>query len=606
MFEYRVRSKVFIGLICVVLGVLSLRLVQLQMIDVQTYYGESSNAIRENRVLPARGVIYDRQGRLMVDNEPAYTVMLTPRYFDRNKTALLAELLGVPDSLVAVRLAEARAWNAFRPTASFKDVSFEVFSRVQENLYRLPGISFDVLQKRRYLTPARAWHALGFVREINRSELVQMRDEGYRQGDVIGRAGIERVYEPALRGQLGSEFKLVNIMGMEVESYRAGLQDRAPTSGYDLYLTIDSDVQALAESLFVNKRGAVVALEPRTGEIVAFVSKPDIDPKVFTSAVTPEEWSALTRAEGDPMFNRATMSGMPPGSTWKPFMALIGLEEGVVTPRTVYQCKGGYRLGRRLFRDHEGHVHGPITLLRAIEQSCNSYFFNVMMRLDVDTFARWAKMFGFGQRIDLDLAEQDTGLIPDSSYYNRTYPGGWTAGYSINLGIGQGDMLVTPMQLARFVATIANEGTLQPPHFVRGLRHSETGEERVPDLPPRRQIPIAPEHFEIVKDGMRRVMLNGTGRWVQIPGLTSGGKTGTAQAPGNRKDHSLFIMFAPYEDPQIALAVLVENGGYGATQAAPIASLLAEQYLTGSVSPPRQWLLKSVLERESEPLPETP
>lgn len=604
MFEYRIRIRVFVGLIVAVLLVLALRLVYLQLIDVQTYYDESANAIRVKRVLPARGVIHDRNGVLMVDNQPSYTVLLTPRYFDVDRTGLLAELLELPDSLVAARLREARQWNAFRPSPSFKDVPFRLFSRVQENLHRLPGVSFEVSQKRRYLTNSHAWHALGFVREVNRPELEQLRDEGYRQGDMIGRSGIERVYEDRLRGRLGSEFKLVNVMGMEVESYRAGLQDRSPISGYDLHLTMDYRVQALAESLFVNKRGAAVALDPRSGEVLVFVSKPDIDPRLFSSEVSAGEWSRVTSAPGDPLYNRATMSGMPPGSTWKPFMALVGLQEGIITPSTVYHCRGGYRLGRRTFRDHAGHVHGPIRLEEAIEQSCNSYFFNLMMQLDVNTFSKWAHVFGFGERVDMDIAEQNPGLIPDSSYYDRTYPAGWTAGFTINLGIGQGDMLVTPMQLARYASAIANAGKLVSPHFVRMLKHSETGEEVRPDLPEQMSIPISATHFKTVKEGMRRVMEKGTGRWFQIPGVESAGKTGTAQAPGDREDHSLFIMFAPLDSPTIALAVLVENGGFGATQAGPIASLLAESYLHGKIDPSRRYLLNHVMTLESQPIPE--
>ncbi|MDX1740366.1 MAG: penicillin-binding transpeptidase domain-containing protein, partial [Rhodothermales bacterium] len=307
---------------------------------------------------------------------------------------------------------------------------------------------------------------------------------------------------------------------------------------------------------------------------------------------------------GDPLFNRATMSGMPPGSTWKPFMALVGLEEGIITPATTYRCRGGYTLGRRTFRDHAGHVHGPIQVEEAIEQSCNSFFFNLMMQIDVNRFNRWAHVFGFGERSEIDIAEQNQGLIPDSAYYDRTYPEGWTAGFTINLGIGQGDMLVTPMQLARYAAAIANEGTLVSPHFVKRLRHPESGRTIIPELPPARSIPISPAHFKTVKTGMRRVMENGTGRWFQIPGVPSGGKTGTAQAPGDRADHSLFIMFAPFEDPQIALAVLVENGGFGASQAGPMASLLAEAYLNGEIDPSRQYWFNHVLAQQSEPIPD--
>ena len=604
MFEYKIRFRVFASLIVAVLAVLGLRLVYLQLIDMQTYFDESSNAIRVKRVLPARGVIYDRNGVLMVDNQPSYTVLITPRYFDSGRTKLLADILEVPDSVVVARLKEAKEWNAFRPSRSFKDVPFRVFSGVQENLFRLPGVSFEVSQKRRYLTESRAWHALGFVREINRAELDQMREDGYRQGDMIGRSGIERVYEDHLRGSLGSEFKLVNVMGMEVESYRAGLQDHNPVSGYDLHVTIDDRIQTLAESLVVNKRGAAVALDPNTGEVLAFVSKPDIDPELFSSEVSSDDWRRVVSARGDPLFNRATMSGMPPGSTWKPFMALVGLEEGIITPSTVYRCRGGYTLGRRTFKDHAGHVHGPIRVEEAIEQSCNSYFFSLMMQMDVNRFSRWAHIFGFGERAELDIAEQNQGLIPDSAYYDRTYPEGWTAGFTINLGIGQGDMLVTPMQLARYVSAIANEGSLVTPHFVSLLRNSETGEEIRPELEPARSIPISNEHFKTVKTGMRRVMENGTGRWFQVPGVASGGKTGTAQAPGDRADHSLFIMFAPFDEPSIALAVLVENGGFGASQAGPMASLLAEAYLNGEINPSRQYWVNHVLAMESEPIPD--
>jgi penicillin-binding protein 2 len=600
---YRIRLKLFAGIVCAVLGLLCLRLIQLQILDAEDYSGESaSNAVRVHRVVPARGVMFDRNGVLMVDNEPTYTIQFTPRYFDHNRIGLIASLVGVTDSLVAARLEEARSWSAFRPSAAFRHVEFDVLSRVQEHLYLLPGVSYEVTQRRRYVTEARAMHALGYVREISGAELETRADEGYRPGDVVGRTGIERAYEKELRGRLGQELKLVNVMGLEVKSYRDGKDDTPPVSGYDLTLTLDSEVQALAESLFVNKRGAVVALEPGTGEIIALLSKPDFDPGMFTSEVTPEAWRAMNSAESDPMFNRATMSGFPPGSTWKPFMALVALQEGLITPRSTYNCRGAYVLGNRPFRDHAGHVHGVIAVEEAIEQSCNSFFFNLMMHLDVDSFRDWGHRFGFGQRIEMAFGEQNPGLTPDSAYFDRAYPAGWTAGFSINMGIGQGDLLVTPMQLARYAAALANWGTLHPPHFVRTLRQPESGEVRRPELPRSRTIPVDQQHFQVVRNGMRRVMEDGTGQWAQIPGIPSAGKTGTAQAPGDAEDHSVFILFAPFEEPRIALAVMVENGGFGATQAAPIASILAEKYLTGSIARPRRWLLDHVKTLKSEDL----
>ena len=605
MEDYRIRVKIFIGLILVVLGGLGLRLVKLQIVDASAYSGESrSNAIREVRVLPARGVFYDRNDVLLVDNEPTYTVTLTPRYFKQERIGLLAELLGVPDSVVTRKLEEARRWSAFKASPSFREVPFDVLGRILEHRTELPGVEYIVAPKRRYLTEARAAHAFGYVREITPSELEKRRADGYRGGDLIGQSGLEKHYERELRGQPGVEFKQVNVHGLVVKPYLDGAEDVPPVNGYDLHLTIDHKVQALAESLFVHKRGAAVALDPKTGGILALVSEPDFDPTIFSKSIPRETWQYLTQSPEKPMFNRATMSGMPPGSTWKPFMALMALQEGLIDENTIITCRGGYTLGRRVFRDHGSHAHGPINVRQAIQHSCNTFFFTMMMQTDVNTWSRWAKRFGFGKRIPMDLSEQSPGLIPDSSYYNRVYPRGWTAGYTINLGIGQGDMVVTPMQLARYTAAVANGGTLYPPHLVERLEHPETGEVLHPDLPEPERLPVSSCFFEVVRDGMRLVMESGTGQYVQIPGIPSGGKTGTAQAPGGRKDHSLFVLFAPFDDPQIAVAVVVENGGFGATQAAPIASLMAEQYLTGDISPQRRWMIPYVMEMESEPLPE--
>ncbi len=585
MFEYKFRFRVYAGLVIAIIGVLVLRLVWLQIVDSRAYTGESrSNALREVRALPARGVIYDRSGVLMVDNQLRYSVTLTARYFDPQNVSLLASLLNVPDSLVVDRYQRARDWNSFRPSVAFTDLSLDAIGRVEENRYRLPGVGFQISQRRRYLTEANAWHALGYVREIAGNELESRRQSGYRQGDMIGKAGLERTYEEYLRGELGAEFKLVNKLGREFKSFREGDEDVDPVSGYDLHLTLDSKVQALAESLFVNKRGAAIALDPADGGIIAFVSEPSADPRLFSSSVAGSTWVALQTADDKPLFNRATMSGMPPGSTWKPFMSLVGLQKGIITEHTRYQCRGRYVLGNRAFRDFNSVAHGSINVERAIEHSCNSFFFNLMMQLDIDEFKYWATEFGFGQELPVDIGEQQPGLIPDSAYYNRTYPSGWTSGYTINLGIGQGNMTVTPMQLARYVAAIANGGWLHAPHFVDRVVHPETGETIPIDLDPSRRVPIEPRHFETVRNGMSRVVEFTSGRGARIDGIRAGGKTGTAQAPGDAEDHSLFIMFAPLEDPKIAIAVLVENGGQGGRQAAPIAGLIAEQYLKGELS----------------------
>ena len=597
MEETRFKVKVIIVSVLLVIGILALRLAQLQLVEASAYSGETrSMAVREKRVTPARGAVYDRNGVLMVDNEFTYTITITPRYFDTTKISFLADLLEVSDSLVERKLEEARAWSSFRPSRSFPEVPFHLFSRLQENFYLLPGVAYEEEQKRRYLTNAHSTHVLGYTREISASELEQRKADGYRQGDLIGKSGLERSYESMLRGQYGSELRMVNVHGLEVGNYLDGEADIPPTSGYDLYLTIDSKIQTFAESLFVNKRGALVALDPNSGEILAMVSKPDLDPDIFAKSMTANEWYELTSQEGTPLFNRATMSMMPPGSTWKPFMSLMALEDGLITPDQKIYCGGGHPIGRgRRFRCLG--VHGSIDVRTAILKSCNTFFFEVMRRADVNTFKRYANMFGFGATSDTDIGEELPGLIPDSSYYNRTYPRGWTVGYSMNLGIGQGDMGVTAMQLARYVSAIATKGRLPLPHLVKKLDHPEMDSVFIPHVQPPMQLPIKREYFELVQESMANLMQIGGGMYFQIPNVSSAGKTGTAQAPGDRDDHSLFIMFAPVEDPKIAMAAIVENGGFGGRQAGPLASLVAEMYLNGSISesPNRRWQMHRIL-----------
>ncbi|WP_103027010.1 penicillin-binding protein 2, partial [Salinibacter altiplanensis] len=582
MDEYRTRVRIYAGVVVFLFLLLGLRLVQLQGFNGAAEGGTPpGSAVREQSVEAARGAMYARDSTLLVDNRPTYTILLTPRYFDASKGPLLADLLGVADSTVRRRLREARDRNAFRPTPSFREVSFDTFSRVQEHLYELPGVSYDVELRRRYHTAARAAHALGYVHEIDRQTLSGM-PTGYRAGDRVGRTGVEHAYESMMRGDRGREMVLVNVHGTEVRQYQNGTMDTPPVGGHDLHLTLDHEVQALAESLFVGKRGAAVALDPDTGGILSLVSTPDFDPSLFARSVTTAAWDSLRSDPRDPLYNRATQSGYPPGSTWKPFMALVALETGMLTASERMDCPPSYRIGRRAFKNHDRQDEGRITVAKALEVSCNTFFYQVMEEMTLATWHDWALEFGFGQEVPLDGFRQERGLVPDSSYFDRMY-GRWTDGYTINLGIGQGDMSVTPLQLARYAAALGNGGRLPPPHFVRKAVHPETGASQRPELPPPDPIPVDPSHFGVVQKGMHRVMTDGTGQWVQIPNIPSAGKTGTAQNP-HGEDHSLFIMFAPYDDPEIALAVVVENAGYGATAAAPIASLMAEKYLTGTIA----------------------
>ncbi|MBO6574687.1 MAG: penicillin-binding protein 2 [Rhodothermales bacterium] len=595
------RGRIFSVAVVLVLGMLIGRLAQLQLVNASEYSGESrTNSMREKRVLAARGTLMDRNGVVLVDNQPAYAITLTPMYFDSTRTLALAEVLEMPLEVLEQRIAEARDFSTFLPSPILNGVTFDRLARMLERSDEFRGVSYHATQRRRYPSSVRASHALGYVREISSEDLAEFEDLGYRPGDRLGQRGIERIYEQELRGRIGSEFRMVNVHGQDVDAFRGGVEDIDPVPGSDLILTIDADMQALAESLFVGKRGAAVALDPNNGEILALVSKPDFSLDQFTRQISAEGWAALNASVEKPLFNRATMSGQMPGSTWKPLIGLIALQEGVITPDESFYCPGYHEMGRgNFFRCM--HVHGSIAVVEAIQESCNTFFFEMMRRVDVNTFASYARSFGFGKRIDTDLTEQDPGLIPDSSWYNETY-GRWTVGYQMNLGVGQGELKVTPIQLARYMATVANGGTSYVPHLIKAHVDPTTGEHVRPDIPPGETAGIRSDYVDLAREAMRRVMTAGTGVALQIPGIESGAKTGTAENSRGRDD-SVFIMFAPFENPQIALAVAVENAGFGGSAAGPIASLMAEQYLTGEVT--RPILVNRMLNLKSDPLPGT-
>ena len=601
--DARLRFRVFSALVLGVVAFLGARLVQMQIVNQEEYATEAEgNAIETKIVRPARGYIFDRNGILMVDNETTVSVTVAPRYFDEADLPLVAELAGAPLDQIRQRYATIVERSAYQEDVLLENVPFWTFARLQENQYRLRGINFREDQQRRYHGPARLTHALGYVNEIGADELDEMREQGYRLGDRVGKTGLEAEYEPVLRGRVGREFVLKNVHGMEVESYEGGAQDVAPQSGTGLVLAVDSKVQALAESLFVNKRGGAVMMDVKTGGVISMVSAPDYDLSIYEDGFTQQEVDFLYRNPEQPDFNRATQASLPPGSTWKPFMAAIALQEGMITPETTLYCGGGYVLGR-LYRCHGG-THGDIAVRDAIRVSCNTFFFRLMndtfvnerhpegIRMDLDMWGDWSHRFGFGQLAPVDIPNQNAGLIPDSSYYDRVYPAGWGPGYTVNLGIGQGNMGVSPFQLARYTAALANGGTLVTPHVVMAQIDPVTGVRREPARPRARKIPIEPRNLAVVLQGMVDVVEGaGTARRARIPEFEGfpkipvAGKTGTAENPRG-KDHSVFIAYAPADDPQVAVGVIVENIGFGGTTAAPIASLMIEQYFRGTTTRP--------------------
>ncbi|PIQ63505.1 MAG: penicillin-binding protein 2 [Bacteroidetes bacterium CG12_big_fil_rev_8_21_14_0_65_60_17] len=604
MDETRLRLRIFSVFTALLVMVLVLRLAQLQIVDYSDHSGESrSNAVKEQRVLPARGMFFDRTGRLLVDNTPGYNLLVTPRYFDAGSTGLLASLLDVPDSLLVARVATARKWSAFRPSILYGDVPFETLSMVLEQRHRLPGISYELFQKRRYRSEANMSHVLGYVREIGEADLKAMRDKGYRPGDRIGSAGLERQYEQNVRGQVGSAFKMVNIRGQVVQDYLGGQEDAPAYSGYDVHLTLDAATQALAESLFTDKRGGLIAMDARTGGVLAFHSAPDYPLDLFTGTIDDDVWRYLTTSPEKPLFNRVTQAAFMPGSTFKPLIAIMALQEGVITPDTRFYCPGYHPRGNgRIFKCLA--AHGNVNVMEAIRESCNTFFFEMMRRIDVNTLDRWGHRFGFEEKAHIDLSQREVaaGLIPDSAWYNeRLGVGRWNEGVAMNLGVGQGEILVTPLQLVRYVAALANGGTLLTPYLIDHMVQPETSERLVPERPAAETLQVNPNYLRLVREGMKLV-ISEKATWLQIPGVSLAGKTGTAQNPRGADD-SLFIGYAPADDPQIAIAVMVENGGSGSGNAGIMAMFVMEQYLKGHVDMRgRQFLWQQVLDRKSEPL----
>ena len=594
-----VRYRIFVGLVVGSFAVLGLRLADLQILHRDLYAEVArDNAIRAVRSPAPRGRIYDRDGRLLVNNETASAVTVTP-YRLGDDVGRLADLLGLPDSTVEAPVDEARRWSLYRPTVVAAHLRPAIAARVFEEAYRLPGVEVVDAYHRTYPPGPRAAHALGTLAEVGPDELARREVEGLAPGDLVGQTGLERTYDALLRGRPGRRFELVDVRGRAVGRWRGGADDAAPVSGYDLTLTLDADVQALAESLFVGKRGAAVALDSETGEILAYVSGPDYAPAMLVPPVAQATWARLSADPARPLYDRAALSAQPLGSTIKPLMGLAGLEEGVITPSSTYPCNGSFVFGGRRFGGHGSY--GPLGVEDAIRVSCNEFFYALGLDMGLDTYARWGHLVGFGEPMPTDLPSQSPGLWPDSSYFDRTYGAGrWTRGYLVSLGIGQGNVSVTTLQLARYTAALANGGRLVTPHLARVLRQPASGDEVRPGLPTPRRLPVSPANLAVVQRGMRAVVTSGTARVAAVPGVAVAGKTGTAQNPQG-EDHSLFIAYAPAEAPRIAVAVFVENGGFGSTAAAPIASLLIEQALTGRTTRPD--LVRRLVETvRSEPL----
>ena len=560
------------------------RIFHLQVLDYETYSPLSmQNSLRMEVINPARGLILDRKGTIIAENQPIYSVTITPAKFNLDNLPKLAEILEMDEEVVLERIRQAQQYSWHRTSRLFTEVPFHVFSSLQENLWQLPGIGHQIESKRHYPTDVKAAHILGYLREADREEM--QRSDHIRLGDRIGKSGLESVYEDYLRGEIGTEYIRVNAFGQALGSYGGDDFGIEPTKGSDLITTLDADLQALAEKLMENKRGGLVAIDPQTGGILSMVSAPQYDLSKLAGRMDAQYWLGLNSDTNTPLYNRAISSRQPPGSTFKPFMGLVGLHIGLITPDFEIYNPGAYYRGRA-YRDLADP--GSYNLEKAIAKSSNTYFFWMMDRIAsrgyLNTWSELIKDFGMGPMNNVDLPFERTGIIPDSTYMNRTFgERRWGIGDLMSLGVGQGMVSVSPLQMAVATASLANGGYRVQPHLVSAIREPN-GEIRYTNPVLEKIEWLESRHLETVKQGMKQALLEGGSRYYgYIPDVEIAGKTGTAQNP-HGENHGWFIAFAPADDPQIAIAVLMENSGFGSVSATPIASLLIEKYLTGEIN----------------------
>ena len=573
--------------------VILLRLFFLQIV----FHDDSNNidniAIETVYDYPERGYIYDRNGELLVSNQPAYDVMVIPSEVKNLDTLELCSLLELEKNDFRERLQKARDYSRKKPSVIVHQLSKDDYAVLQEKLRKFQGFYIQKRMLRSYLTH-NAGNVLGYISEVNEWEL--KKNPYYLAGELIGRSGVEKQYEEFLRGKKGVQYYQKDKHNAAIERYKNGAMDTLPIMGQPLQLTIDIGLQAYGEQLMQHKHGGIVAIEPKTGEILALISAPTFDPALLVGRERSKNYTALYNDSiAKPLYDRTLLAEYPPGSPFKVINALIGLQEGVITPQSVFSCGGGYRYGGHIMRCHCGR--GSNDLLHGIALSCNAYFANTYKRaIDMKTTSaigmdKWnahVRSFGLGGFLGCDLPTGRAGKVPNTALYDKQYGAKrWSGTTNISNAIGQGEILTTPIQLANVMAAIANKGYFYTPHIVKQIDNKQTPfqEYTVP-----KHTTIDPKHFEPVIKGMNMAYLAGTARRTQIDGINIAAKTGTAEnfirVNGKRMqltDHSIFVAFAPVEDPKIAIAVFVENGYYGARVAGPIASLMIEKYLKGEV-----------------------
>ena len=593
---YSDRKYVVIGIVLFIGIVYMMRLFYLQLIDDSSKLAANNQAMRYRVQYPPRGYIFDRNGKLLVFNAPAYDLIVTPKQVKDIDTMALCTILGIDREGFLKRMKKAveKPNSPRKPSIFEKQLSPETYAALQEKMFRFTGFDVQSRTLRKYPFKTAA-HLLGYVGEVDKD--IAEKNSYYKEGDYIGVSGMEKSYEKVLRGKKGVKIEMVDVHNRPKGSFAEGIYDTLSIPGLGLTCTIDRDLQIYGEELMQNKIGSVVAIEPATGEILALITSPSYDPNLLVGRTRSKNYALLARDSlGVPLFNRALMALYPPGSTFKLIDALIAQNDGVLNPETRYPCAGGYPpLGGK----PKCHAHSsPLALYESISHSCNSYYSYVFKSIVdndkkyktfTDGFEAWrnyALSFGVGRRLNSDLPNELKGSLPTIAYYNGVFgEGGWKASTIISLGIGQAELGITPLQNANVVATIANRGFYYIPHIVKKINNNSNDStlKRFKE----KHYPLVTDtvYYDNVIKGMTLTIESGTGASVKIKDIPMCAKTGTAQNP-HGKDHSVFVVFAPRENPKIAIAVLVENAGFGAAWAAPIASLMVEKFIRGYITRP--------------------
>ena len=590
------------GIIQIIIGVIFCliiaQLISLQIFSSKYVLAANNNAIYRKIIYPDRGIIYDRKKRALLENTISYDLVVIPNEAKGVDTATLCEILKIDKAEYSKRMIEVIIKNSRVKSGIFEPfLSAELYAQLTENLYRFPGFSLTERSIRSYPYNTAA-HVLGYVAEVDVNFLEKHSEEGYEMGDYAGMTGLEKQYEPILMGQRGVKRYLRDNKGKIQGPFEKGQFDTSAIAGRNLYTSVDVEVQQLAEKLLQHKIGSVVALNPKTGSIITMASSPGYNPNLLTGNQRRKTIGRLLTDTARPIYNRAIKGQYPPGSTFKPMGALIALDEGLITPSFGYNCFGLYTAcgdPRKCEHHNAGHA---ANLQLALANSCNSYFLQVF-RMAIDNpqyhnakkgYLQWKQYvnsFGLGRKLGIDLPSENKASIPDTAQYNKDFGGAkyWNSCFMLTLGIGQDRMTATPLQLANAMALIANKGYYYTPHFVDSVEEEDASDKKLlANFRVKQQVTKIPtEYYDIIKEGMHAVTVIGTAAFIKVPGHEFCAKTGTAQNP-HGKNHSLFVCFAPKENPTIAVAVVVENAGFGATWAGPIGGLIMEKYLNDTLT----------------------